>query len=281
MSNNCFLLSIAGGTSGRRLEFFMNGLMVTVKSLRLTNPGTDIVISHSGLTAGQKDALEGCHLVEADASAFNPPHRRELTNAGFFKLYMDLYDGYDKVFYLDSDVVVLDDIGEVFALKGHIAARGRQRELSGDFREAGRVIRGENMREGQPLFNAGVICFDRNFWAREDMPGQAVSLVEKYGWENFKHLDQGLLNIIAHRYGGFTPLDKAYNYCRWNDMLDNGPFELKKNSIGLKAPYVYGQFIKVLHWNGPVKPWEFASKGLAENEKSRFYHECYRQFMEE
>lgn len=273
MSRRCFLLCSYGSE-----DFFHSGLLVTIESLRRTNPQVPIVVFSWNLDPSQRHLLRDCHMVDIDPVAFDTSHRPLLTEATYFKFHLERLREFDRIMWVDSDIVVLDDLADAFAIPGTIVAKTRVRPLAKEFRDVAQVTACERIVEGDPLLNGGLVCFDRKFWEREGLLEQALEVGRRYGWRNLINADQGILNILAYRYGGFSQLPAEYHYCRWRDMIDGDVLSLKRNEQGLFAPFFQGRFIRVLHWNGPTKPWEFARAGMSAADMERFYFACYQQF---
>lgn len=289
MTRNCIVFSYHAAAG----EFFAKGLLVAIRSVRLTNPGVPIVVLHDGLSAAEGAALDGCRLVHVDGQRFGVDHRPDLTPATFFKFSVAALEGFDRVLYLDSDLVVLDSLDALFDTSGVLAARRQPCDLTEDYTEPGEVIRREGMRNDGPFLNGGVVCFDRRFWTEKRLLDEAIQIGAEYGWAFFKNADQGILNILAHRHGGFTELPVTYNYCRWPDMVASSGQRLARNRRGWLAPmvlsdtrqrwlshpwarpFVRGPLAKIVHWNGPLKPWELDD----ESDRRRFVSACYDQLV--
>ena len=289
MSKNCLFFSCHGGQK----DFFEKGLHVAVRSARLTNPHLPVFILHDGLSGSEKNTLEGCHLIEVDGAVFETGIRNDLTRAAYFKLYAEKLEGYDMALYLDSDLVVLDNLDDIFNNEGPLAARREQFGLSHDFTNADQVAKDEKIPNEGAFMNSGVVCFDLRYWREKKLLEQALGVAKKYGWDCFKNADQGILNILAHRTGGFVELPVIYNYLRWPDMMCNVVWKARKNKQGYIAPVVLRRFqqkiasfgvsdsvfgapmAKIVHWNGPVKPWQFGR----EEDRDKLYGACYEQFV--
>jgi len=261
--------------SGENKNYFYNGALTAIKSVKLTNPHMPIVIFYDFLNEFQKSMLSGCKLIRVQTLYKTSHRRRELTDAIWFKFHLDALEGVDKALFLDCDLVVLDSLDEIFKLEGKIVACGRHGRLNKEFVDAEKVKANENIKDSDLLFNTGVICFDRKFWVHEKIKDKVLEILNMYGDSNFKNPDQGVANILAYRYGGFTNLSHRYNYLL--DMIDEKPLVVIKNPMGVKAPYHDDDFIRILHWNGAKKPWRFKTRiKYSRNKKS--YYSCYKQF---
>jgi lipopolysaccharide biosynthesis glycosyltransferase len=194
---------------------------------------------------------------------------------------------------LDSDLVVLDRLDELFAHPGWLAARRREHcDLADEFADPERVARQEGLTDRSAMMNSGVVLFDPKVWKAEQMLERSLEIGHAYGWDFFRNSDQGILDILAHRTGGFREFSVRFNFCRWPDMQNGRIVGTVSTQAGFRAPYVLRGWRRrlarlsgprwigaptatIVHWNGPVKPWQFREKG--ENAK-QFLLECYEQF---
>lgn len=273
--NNIILFSI----TGENVSYFYHGALTAIKSVKSTNPHIPIVIFYDFLTKFQKRALSGCRLVKV-RPLYNGNHRRDLTNATWFKFYLEILEGVDRVLYLDSDLVVLDSLDEIFKMEGKIVACGIEDRHSREFVDVERVKANENIKEDDLLFNGGVICFDRKYWARNKIKEKVLEVLNMYGEHNFINLDQGVASILAYRHGGFTNISHHYNYLLYSDMVDKKPSVVLENARGFKAPYLDDGFVKILHWNGSNKPWRLKTLIKHSRNKQSHYYSCYKQFVD-
>nr|WP_255348284.1 glycosyltransferase [Halothece sp. PCC 7418] len=220
--------------------------------------------------------LDGCHLIEINEENCNAEHRPDLTDATFYRLHLEKLENFDKILYLDSDVVVLDSLDEIFQLPGNLIAVGQTKNYSNEFHDDQKIFESEGIKNPiLPGFNAGFLCFNQNYW-KDKLLREVVTMGNKYGWENFKNLDQGLLHLVIYRQGGFTSVPRYYNFTAWQ-----GCTEVKQNKRGFLAPYVDGEFVKIIHFSGPFKPWHYQAKYKSYPRLQKFmdmYFPCYEQF---
>lgn len=289
MGVNCAFFSAYSGNP----DFFKNGLLVALKSLRLTNPELPVAVLHDGLSTDEKNSLGGCELIRVDASPFRSSHRPDLSAGTYFKFYAGVLSHYEKALYLDSDLVVLDRLDGLFENKGTLLARREKFDLAHDFTDPAKVRSRESMEDTGAFLNGGVLCFDTAFWKKENLLDQALEIAAEYGWDFFRNADQGILNVLAHRTSGFTPLSETYNYLRWPDMMQALAWGESANSRGFRAPERMGRLqqrlakkglrgpwtrashAKIVHWNGPRKPWQLAGS----DDRARLHAACYEQFV--
>lgn len=228
--DNCFLLS----TSSRNIDFYNYGFIITLKSISITNPDIPIVIFYDELYPWQISELGQYELVKVkvDDYIFSADHRKDLTSAAYMKLYVELLGKYKKVLYLDSDIVVLDRLDEIFEMDANLVAVGMDVGLEHEFLNFDLITQNELIYEGCKIINTGVICFDTDYWIQNGLLKQAESAVKRYKASNFKNCDQGILNIIAYNNPGLQLVSNQYNFCRYWDMF-NCDFTLRKNCNNL------------------------------------------------
>lgn len=271
--DHCILLPSYGSQN-----FFENCLLVAIRSIQITNPLIPIVIFHNNLSDQNKDKLVGCQLIEVDINTFNVNHRPDLTEGTYFKFYIEKLTDFKRVLCLDADIVVLGDLKPLFEIEAPIAARTRRLPLSHEYSNWEIIDNHETISNGDPILQGGVLCLNPQFWAKEKLFDQLLEITRKYRWSNFRNADQGILNIIAHRYNNYFEFGKEYNFCRYWDMLKNNTLVVQENNTGLKLPYQNGQLLKILHWNGKIKPHEFDINGFEDELKTRLLFDCYQQF---
>lgn len=143
----------------------------------------------------------------------------------------------DQVLYLDSDLIVEEDVMSVeeFDFAGHILAAvggGQYKYTLGNKFYINRV----GLPPEAEYFNSGVLLLNLNAWRQQDVFGKCVDIARQYSIELPSH-DQSLLNIICR--GGFAKLPTSFN-CEWE--------------ASLPKPQVADKMI--LHFIGSPKPWD-------------------------
>jgi len=277
VTNHCFALAV----SPENAPFIMNGSLVCIKSIRITNPGVPIVVLHTGLSERQKESFGSVTFIEISPefgiSDFSSATRPDVLDATFLKLYVDKIEDFDTVIYVDGDAVVLEKLDDLFNLDVPFAAGFRDGyPLSEQFERGHELLASEGLSEDY-AFNAGVMRYDLRFWRTRSLSGEALVLCQSHGWNAFRFADQSLLNLIVRKESALTPISRLYNFCRWPDMLRQ-EHKVVANDQGLFAPAVAEGTAKIVHWNGPVKPWSREAITSAESPIS-YCLECYDQFL--
>lgn len=142
----------------------------------------------------------------------------------------DLFKEYDKVLYLDSDIVVNADVSELYnvvldeehwlaaAIDTHVA--GRMSNDNGYAGEEGKYFKDLGLEEGE-YFQAGVMLINiKRFLSAF----QSRELVEGASKTNYRWLDQDYLNVLCHGKVKFISN-------RWNVMILNTPSRIDENHM--------------------------------------------------
>lgn len=183
--------------------------------------------------------------------------------------------GYDKVLFCDSDIVFRMPISALFDLSVPLAACGDLASLNGEGRDG--ITFSLEVTTGRPRlpqpFNAGLMVFDGAV-CHSDNRQALLDLISPIRWRAIRtgHTDQILYNL--HFNGRQHILGPTYNY------LLGHRGEIQKISS------VRPQDARVLHYNGPEKPWQTPSMRGDEGSGGHMFdahavwHEVYAQALE-
>lgn len=148
---------------------------------------------------------------------------------------VDMLPDADRILAMDSDIVVVKPMLEIFDIdmRGNILAAVP--EFAAEWADNIGV---------DCYYNTGVLMIDANMWRKENVTKQILDYVE-----NPTHpitlADQDTLNRVCH--GRFYAIADKYNY-------------LMEGYLYLPLPAWWRfPYIKVFHFNGPVKPWHLNS----------------------
>lgn len=204
-----------------------------------------------------------------------------LAQQAFYRLMMlKLLKNYDKVIYLDCDLIVLGDISELFSLDmgEKLIAAVKDADFIGQYCGANLQTKEyvENVLHLEtPLeyFQAGVLLLNITALKSAFEENELVDLAVA---NRFAYCDQDVLNIKCG--GRIMFLDMV-----WNVLVDCGGFRIQK-VISFAPVWLYDQYAlarqspKIIHYAGYEKPWENPSMDMAcffweYARKSRFYEE--------
>jgi lipopolysaccharide biosynthesis glycosyltransferase len=196
------------------------------------------------------------HFVAPDPSAFadavvSPGH---ISVATYYRIAVPrlLPADVGRVVYLDSDLVVLADLGALFDTDLD------DRPLAATLDVAVPTVSSPfglcNYRElglspDVPYFNAGVLVMDLDRWRRDDVPGRALAYLRRHA-DQIRFWDQDVLNAVLA--GDFRRLD-----ARWNQL----PFVFDTNRRMPFGPDVLERLLSdpwIVHFATASKPWQLS-----------------------
>lgn len=246
------------------------------------NYNYDILILDDGITDYQKELLAQYAtknfsvryvdvkplMQDMDASLFKA--RGIWSKAALYRLFIPQIMGeYDKVLYLDCDVLVKDPLVELFAtdMKDKPAAcvydEIRYTGSSNRIRDINRYL---GIKDYKQYFNSGVVLFNlKNIDGKKFTADFVHELQRPY----LPFLDQDVLNILWE--DKFLPLEGKWNY-QYYTMIEHP--DLKDNEELAEAK----QNRKIIHYITQYKPWNSPELPLAyewwsEARKTPFYEE--------
>jgi len=192
----------------------------------------------------------------------------------------ELLSNYDKVLYLDADLVVNADLAELYQtdLRGNFLAACHDPDSAGlynGFFEHKKNYIDNILKIKKPYdyFQAGVILFNLKKFRKELSLKKLLDFAGSYPWEL---LDQDVLNYFTQ--GKVKFVDMA-----WNVMFDWDNIRMEK-IISLAPQDLQDEYQearknpKIVHFAGPDKPWHQPMADFAElfwkyAKESGFYEE--------
>lgn len=160
------------------------------------------------------------------------------TNTTYFRLFLpELYPQYDKVLYLDSDIIVLGDISELYNIDMGTnlvaAAPDDIIQYNKVFQDYAELVVG--VAKYQHYFNAGVLLMNLDELRKFNFQEKFLYLLEKVKFSVAQ--DQDYLNRL----------------CKGRTTLISHDWDV--------MPYVNEETkpedIKIIHYNFAYKPWHF------------------------
>lgn len=194
----------------------------------------------------------------------------------YFRLFIqDVMTGYDKVLYLDGDMIVKHDIAELYEenVDGYLLAACRDVDMMGVYNS--NLLKADDtidpkrrnyidtiLKLEKPFdyFQAGVILFNLKEMRKSFSPQEALRFAASKRWE---YLDQDVLNFFAQ--GKVKYLDLSWNvlydweFVRIKDVISKAPLETYLEYMeSRKNP-------KIIHYGGTIKPWQRADADFADS----------------
>jgi len=210
--------------------------------------------------------------VRPDLSPLNGVKTTQaFSQAAYLRLLMPelMPDQVDRVIYLDSDLVVEKDLGELWeAEMGDLPALAVQEYVFpyvSCLDWVGETYEMRGLPPNTPYCNTGVMVMNLKRWRAEEIARGALEYMRK-SQQSVRYADQDGLNaVLAGAWGLLDP--------KWNVMLAGinsyGQFfgMSKVEMQHAQEELLHEPFI--LHFTGPLKPWRFVSRGPAQ---LRFFH---------
>lgn len=181
------------------------------------------------------------------------------TEMYFRILIPELFKEYQKILYLDCDIVVLGDISELF-----------HNELDGNLLGGMRNLMHAKMKkyvelslglEPENYINSGVLLLNAEQCREEHFTDRSFALLKKR--RDFIYPDQDLINIMCR--DRIKYLDPRWNFTwhyRHLQLSRNTDLHLSEGDMELF--YEYEKNPKLIHYTGEIKPWNNVNKYLSD-----------------
>lgn len=240
----------------------------------------DIHILHSGISeyncvrlealADEKTSIECVNVSEnlGNKNFYGGPvaATKHISKEAFYRLLIpEIFPEYDKVIYLDCDLIVCGDIAELYEtdLQGKTIGAVYSVEHWG---ENGPVLPNDDPHE---WFNSGVMLIDVKRYLEN---GFVERCIEEMKHKIFNVVDQDLLRLVC--YGETTYLPYEWNVI-WHHLHKKGrgvqEYNRRLYEVAKKHP-------KIVHYTSGLKPWKMPGKELSEYfwkyaRRTEFYEE--------
>lgn len=177
---------------------------------------------------------------------------RHITHAAYYRLKIaDLLPHINKAIYLDTDVVVLDDIEQLWNIDMHDYSLAAVEDIG--LRKGLAPTKARlNIPQEATYINSGVLVLNLIRWREKKIGETILSYLKSH--PNLQYHDQDALNAVLWN-------DLLLIHPRWNTYKGIFLYYYKKN----RNKYLSQQFIEaiknpaIVHFTGPVKPWHYAS----------------------
>ncbi len=202
-------------------------------------------------------------------------HTKLVTRAHFSKetyyrfLIPEIFPFYKSVVYLDSDLILNEDIAKIIpktldyyyiaAVRNYVGQKTKIR-LMKDFNIA-----------AEDYINAGVVVINVELWNKEKVAERCFDFLNNVDPAQLMYLDQDILNVVCNK--RILYLDEAWNFY-WNMLHGDNEFVKQCSVISERLLCDY----KILHFASDKKPWQGNNLQLADKfwmiaKESIFYDE--------
>jgi len=175
----------------------------------------------------------------------------------------DVLPQYDKILYLDSDLLVLRDVSELFAVDIGEYAIGAINDVACSTLEL--HYKSWKYFNVKNAFNAGVLLINTKNFQRMKIKKRCYELLISDGKEierKMLYADQDALNLTLN--GDYKRIDPKWNF-QWQyiQFIERISIEQKEEYCRVKEnPYI-------VHYAGVKKPWDYPEMEMAD-----LYWEC-------
>jgi len=158
----------------------------------------------------------------------------------------------NRILYLDSDVLVLGDVSDLWdtPLEKNVigAVRDFGTQRSGQQDALGYCIEACGMDGSRPLFNAGVLLMDLEAYRVQRIEDRCIEFLRR--WQaNIRSADQDALNAVLHDRW------KALHF-RWNVQVGALAVFSRAGSLSpQEEAFLADLDPAILHFSGSCKPW--------------------------
>ncbi len=176
----------------------------------------------------------------------------------------------ERVIYLDTDLIVLDDIEKLWNINiGEYPIAGvADYGILGSKRWVKEKKNNIGLNFKTEYFNSGVLIINLKQWRKNNLCKKLFEVARK---NNFSHHDQDVLNKVFMNNWYKIPLRwnviPPVYYLHWSILLNN---RFRKQAVIAKKE------IAILHYAGSYKPWEFKKNDLFN--KDYYYYLSMTEF---
>jgi lipopolysaccharide biosynthesis glycosyltransferase len=186
------------------------------------------------------------NIIEGDDALFTKCRGLLGNKFAFMKLMLpELLDS-ERIIYLDSDLIVRRDLGELFNLDigGYAVAASGVAVI--EWQPERSFFTDLGLNEKAKYFNTGVMLIDMNQWRASRITEKCLEFIEKHPKELIV-ADQTVLNYVLYE-NQFFELHSSYNVALYPTSKP------EMDATG-----------KIFHFLGSPKPWDFLGEFIHTN----------------
>ncbi|MBP3400842.1 MAG: glycosyltransferase family 8 protein [Selenomonadales bacterium] len=204
--------------------------------------------------------------------------RAHFSKETYFRMVIpEIMPFYEKVIYLDCDLVVKDDVAAL--LNEDIG----EHYIAG-VRDCYAHMMDERLKkdlgiDGLGYVNAGVLVINMKQWLKHDLMTECFEMISRTPKEKLLYLDQDVLNTVC--YNKIYHFDEVWNF-QWHMLHCEKRYEemLVPRAMRIKDD------CKILHFSSQIKPWrqpelELSNEFWRYARKTDFYEEILYANMKE
>ena len=183
-----------------------------------------------------KNLFDICHIKMNNSDFDGVVHDTRVGVSAYYRLKLSSLTDVDKIIYLDSDLVVLSDINELWNFDTNDYLIGAVEDKYSDL-----MTLQANLSEGDTYINSGVLLMNLKKFREENLEEK---IFEKLREVDNKYSDQDVLNDLCRDKILYLPL--KYNLMLTTDDPNAFPKRKDEYTNSLKSPFI-------LHY--AIKPW--------------------------
>ncbi len=186
----------------------------------------------------------------------------------FRLLIPDLLPQWDKVLYLDCDIVVLDDVAKLYATDLGDCVLGVAEKGTWKTSESWvKTFSKQLSVEEHDLFNSGVLVINCKQFAQQKIGALCLSLLEE-DWtreqQQFAHQDQDALTVACQ--GKITRFPERWNFLwQWQPKFYRNGQEILWTAEETEAYRALKKNLSIIHYTTAKKPWNSPDIPFAEH----------------
>ena len=257
---------------------YLATVLSSIKQNTTPSNNYDVIVMTKNISPSHQARLQNTFnskntsLRFINISRFEPQFRDLFLRGHFvietwFRLLMpEIFPHYNKVLYLDSDLVVNADLAQLYNtnIQGKLLAACRDADTAGLYNGAqpdkkpymDNILKIKNPYD---YFQAGVILFNLAEFRKQYTTAEMLKFAGTYKWQL---LDQDVLNFLAQGQVKFVDMS-------WNVMHDWKNARIEEN-ISHAPERLFVEYMtarkspKIIHYAGPDKPWTDPESDFAE-----------------
>jgi lipopolysaccharide biosynthesis glycosyltransferase len=229
----------------------------------LTSKLSDVTKARIEKSLTKNSSIEYVSLTKELDKVSEKLHLRDYySKETYYRFFIaNLYPQYDKVLYLDCDIIVLGDIAELYNVPlGNRLVAACQEEVMATVKVFGDYVEKALDVPCADYFNAGILLMNAKLFREEDIESQFVELLGQYKFRVTQ--DQDYLNVLCK--GRTKQLHLGWN----KTAFDN--------------PYFNEKMLRIIHYKMTNKPWRYSNVKYADffwkyAKHSPFYKEILQE----